>query len=100
MPSAIPRRHHSEALRANRTASPWWYSRLFPPRNVPAAELPIDDALVNQKYQGGRMIVIWQKHAMVNVVNHGCGWVAQLAWQAGRAGSPFITGRGLSAAPG
>jgi hypothetical protein len=34
------------------------------------AELPIDDALANEKFQGGRMILLWQKHAMVNGVNH------------------------------
>ncbi|MEH2502741.1 hypothetical protein V1290_001552 [Bradyrhizobium sp. AZCC 1578] len=38
------------------------------------------------------MIPLWQKHAMVNVVNHPLRWGAQLAWQAGRAGSSSITG--------
>src|SRR6185503_18117047 len=34
-----------------------------------AAELPIDDAIANQKYRGGKMMLLWQKRAMVNVVN-------------------------------
>jgi hypothetical protein len=28
-----------------------------------AAELPVDDAIINKKYQGGRMMRIWQKRA-------------------------------------
>src|SRR5262245_46576767 len=44
-----------------------------PPGTSAAAELPIDDAPDNQKYQGGRMILLWQKRAMVNVVTVHCG---------------------------
>src|SRR4029078_5706135 len=41
----------------------------LPLGSAPAAELPIDDAIANQKYRGGKMMLLWQKRDMVNLVN-------------------------------